>query len=79
MVCPSNQARSHILSFARLLMVTSPQAISAGMLRVPPTNLNKQSQDATVLLIRDVLQRGLQLSEVGRALHCRMDTKSLSN
>ncbi|KAG1750814.1 ribonuclease H-like domain-containing protein [Suillus lakei] len=46
------------------LMATSPQAISAGMLRVPPTNLNKQSQDATVLLIRDVLQRGLQLSEV---------------
>ncbi|KAJ8587553.1 ribonuclease HII [Rhizopogon salebrosus TDB-379] len=44
--------------------VISPQAISAGMLRVPPTNLNKQSQDATVLLIRDVLQRGLQLSEV---------------
>lgn len=46
-------------------MVPSPQAISAGMLRIPPTNLNKQSQDATVLLIRDVLQRGLQLSEVG--------------
>jgi hypoxanthine-guanine phosphoribosyltransferase len=45
-------------------MVPSPQAISAGMLRIPPTNLNKQSQDATVLLIRDVLQRGLQLSEV---------------
>ncbi|KAG1821690.1 ribonuclease H-like domain-containing protein [Suillus subaureus] len=33
--------------------VISPQAISAGMLRIPPTNLNKQSQDATVLLIRD--------------------------
>lgn len=45
-------------------MVASPQAISAGMLRIPPTNLNKQSQDATVLLIRDALQRGLQLSEV---------------
>ncbi|KAG0706791.1 ribonuclease H-like domain-containing protein [Suillus ampliporus] len=44
--------------------VVSPQAISAGMLRVPPTNLNKQSQDATVLLIREALQRGLQLSEV---------------
>ncbi|KAG1835053.1 ribonuclease H-like domain-containing protein [Suillus variegatus] len=44
--------------------VISPQAISAGMLRIPPTNLNKQSQDATVLLIRDALQRGLQLSEV---------------
>ncbi|KAG1905474.1 ribonuclease H-like domain-containing protein [Suillus fuscotomentosus] len=44
--------------------VISPQAVSAGMLRIPPTNLNKQSQDATVLLIRDALQRGLQLSEV---------------
>jgi hypoxanthine-guanine phosphoribosyltransferase len=79
MVCPSYQARAHILSFARFLMVTSPQAISAGMLRVPPTNLNKQSQDATVLLIRDVLQRGLQLSEVGRALRCRTNTKPLSD
>ncbi|KAG2367858.1 ribonuclease H-like domain-containing protein [Suillus spraguei] len=44
--------------------VISPQAISAGMLRIPPTNLNKQSQDATVLLICDAIQRGLQLSEV---------------
>ncbi|KIJ62821.1 hypothetical protein HYDPIDRAFT_113928 [Hydnomerulius pinastri MD-312] len=44
--------------------VISPQAISSGMLRVPPTNLNRQSQDATVLLIREVLQRGIQLSEV---------------
>ncbi|KAF8442328.1 ribonuclease H-like domain-containing protein [Boletus edulis BED1] len=44
--------------------VISPQAISRGMLKVPPTNLNKQSQDATIQLIRDVLQRGLQLSDV---------------
>ncbi|KAI6037732.1 ribonuclease H-like domain-containing protein [Pisolithus marmoratus] len=44
--------------------VISPQAISMGMLKVPPTNLNKQSQDATILLIREVLQRGMQLSEV---------------
>lgn len=65
MVCPSHQVHtSKVLSFVRLLMVASPQAISAGMLRIPPTNLNKQSQDATVLLIRDALQRGLQLSEV---------------
>lgn len=65
MVCPSHQVRiSEVLSLVILLMVPSPQAISAGMLRIPPTNLNKQSQDATVLLIRDVLQRGLQLSEV---------------
>jgi ribonuclease H2 subunit A len=34
------------------------------MLKLPPTNLNKQSQDATVLLIRHALQRGIQLSEV---------------
>ena len=34
------------------------------MLRVPPVNLNKQSQDATIQLIRDVLRRGIQLSEV---------------
>lgn len=44
--------------------VISPQAISRGMLKVPPTNLNKQSQDATISLIREVLQRGIQLSEV---------------
>ncbi|OJT11467.1 Ribonuclease H2 subunit A [Trametes pubescens] len=44
--------------------VLSPKAISAGMLRRPPCNLNQQSQDATVLLIREVLARGLQLSEV---------------
>ncbi|KAI6025711.1 ribonuclease H-like domain-containing protein [Pisolithus orientalis] len=44
--------------------VISPQAISSGMLKAPPTNLNKQSQDATILLIREVLQRGIQLSEV---------------
>lgn len=34
------------------------------MLRRPPVNLNKQSQDATILLIREVLQRGIQLTEV---------------
>ncbi|KDQ59233.1 hypothetical protein JAAARDRAFT_656427 [Jaapia argillacea MUCL 33604] len=44
--------------------VLCPQAISSGMLRRPPLNLNRQSEDATVLLIREVLQRGLQLSEV---------------
>ena len=41
-----------------------PQAISSGMLRRPPTNLNRQSEDATILLIREVLQSGIQLSEV---------------
>ncbi|KAI0331912.1 ribonuclease H2 subunit A [Cubamyces sp. BRFM 1775] len=44
--------------------VLSPKAISAGMLRRPPVNLNQQSQEATVLLIREVLARGIQLSEV---------------
>ncbi|KAI0661733.1 ribonuclease H2 subunit A [Cubamyces menziesii] len=44
--------------------VLSPRAISAGMLRRPPFNLNQQSQEATVLLIREVLARGIQLSEV---------------
>lgn len=42
----------------------SPQAISSGMLRTPPVNLNKQAQEATVLLIREVLDRGITLSEV---------------
>ncbi|KAI9455999.1 ribonuclease H2 subunit A [Russula earlei] len=44
--------------------VLSPRDISSGMLRRPPTNLNKQSQDATILLIREVLQRGIELTEV---------------
>ncbi|KAF8071951.1 ribonuclease H-like domain-containing protein [Lyophyllum atratum] len=44
--------------------VISPQAISGGMLRRPPSNLNVQSQDATILLIREVLAKGIQLSEV---------------
>lgn len=33
------------------------------MLRRPPTNLNRQSEDATILLIREVLKSGLELSE----------------
>jgi hypothetical protein len=41
----------------------SPQAISSGMLRRPPTNLNQQSQEATILLIREVIASGIQLSE----------------
>lgn len=34
------------------------------MLRRPPTNLNRQSEDATILLIREVLAKGIVLSEV---------------
>lgn len=44
--------------------VLAPQAISAGMLRHPPVNLNRQSEDATILLIREVLARGIALSAV---------------
>ncbi len=42
----------------------SPQAISSGMLKRPPINLNVQSQQATVLLIYEVLKSGIELSEV---------------
>jgi ribonuclease H2 subunit A len=34
------------------------------MLRVPPINLNRQSEEATLLLIREVLQKGIELTEV---------------
>jgi hypothetical protein len=34
------------------------------MLRRPPINLNKQSQEATMLLIRGVLRQGIKLTEV---------------
>ncbi|KAJ3710304.1 ribonuclease H2 subunit A [Lentinula raphanica] len=44
--------------------VISPQDISSGMLRRPATNLNRQSQEATVLLIKDILDKGIRLSEV---------------
>ena len=33
------------------------------MLRRPPTNLNRQSEEATILLIREVLAKGIDLSE----------------
>ena len=46
------------------LGISSPQSISSGMLRRPATNLNRQSEEATILLIREVLQRGVELSEV---------------
>ncbi|THV07439.1 ribonuclease H2 subunit A [Dendrothele bispora CBS 962.96] len=44
--------------------VICPQDISSGMLKRPPINLNQQSQDATVSLIKNVLDKGIQLSEV---------------
>ncbi|KAF8632215.1 hypothetical protein AX15_001973 [Amanita polypyramis BW_CC] len=44
--------------------VVCPQAISSGMLRRPPVNLNRQSEEATILLIREVLNSGIKLSQV---------------
>ncbi|KAI0749300.1 ribonuclease H2 subunit A [Daedaleopsis nitida] len=44
--------------------VLGPKGISAGMLRRPPVNLNQQAQNATVLLIREALARGIELTEV---------------
>ncbi|WRT70178.1 ribonuclease HII [Kwoniella shivajii] len=41
----------------------SPQAISAGMLRRIPINLNRQAEDATVGLIKDALDRGINIKE----------------
>lgn len=41
------------------------------MLRKPSTNLNKQSEDATILLIREVLDKGIELSEVSVLLRER--------
>ncbi|KAG8969882.1 hypothetical protein FRC03_000128 [Tulasnella sp. 419] len=44
--------------------VLSPQDLSSGMLRRPPTNLNQQAQNATVLLIQQVLAKGLEIDEI---------------
>ena len=49
----------------------SPQAISKGMLRRPPINLNKQAEDATITLIREVIDSGISLSEVSELLLLR--------
>jgi ribonuclease H2 subunit A len=47
------------------------------MLRRPPTNLNRQSEEATILLIREVLQRGIVLSEVNlKSRSCFTQTQS---
>ncbi|KAK0540689.1 hypothetical protein OC842_000364 [Tilletia horrida] len=44
--------------------VLSPQDISAGMLRRHPYNLNQQALDATVTLIQNVLDSGVDLTEI---------------
>lgn len=41
----------------------SPQAISAGMLRRIPINLNRQAEDATIALIQSALDRRIPLVE----------------
>ncbi len=53
-----------LINAALIVLSYSPKSISAGMLKRPPTNLNQQSQNATILLIREVLAMGIQLSEV---------------
>lgn len=50
--------------------VMSPQDISAGMLRRHPTNLNAQSAQATVSLIADVLNKGIDVTEVSYRWCC---------
>ncbi|EJD48903.1 ribonuclease H-like protein [Auricularia subglabra TFB-10046 SS5] len=68
----SAETRTHLLgslcgdpaNLGWAVRVVSPQAISRGMLRRPPINLNIQSQEATILLIREVLAKGIQLSHV---------------
>ncbi|KAG8982759.1 hypothetical protein FRB94_007970 [Tulasnella sp. JGI-2019a] len=44
--------------------VISPQDLSADMLRRPPTNLNIQSENATIHLIQAVLDKGIDISEL---------------
>ncbi|KDN48802.1 hypothetical protein RSAG8_02789, partial [Rhizoctonia solani AG-8 WAC10335] len=44
--------------------VLAPQDISSGMLRHPPTNLNEQSKEATVSLIRDTIASGIDIAEI---------------
>ncbi|KAE8214755.1 hypothetical protein CF327_g1886 [Tilletia walkeri] len=44
--------------------ILSPQDISAGMLRRHPYNLNQQALDATVCLIQNVLDSGVDLTEI---------------
>ncbi|KZV90549.1 ribonuclease H-like protein [Exidia glandulosa HHB12029] len=51
-------------NLAWAVRVVSPQAISRGMLQRPPVNLNVQSQEATVLLIKEVLAKGVPVTHV---------------
>jgi len=45
-------------------MLFRPQSISYNMLKHPPTNLNVQSQNATIELIQHVLDAGLNVSKI---------------
>ena len=42
------------------------------MLRRPAVNLNRQSQDATILLIREILNSGIQITEVSMFINCML-------
>lgn len=44
--------------------VLAPQDISAAMLRANPYNLNAQSHDAAILLIRQALRAGVDIAKV---------------
>ncbi|EJU04815.1 ribonuclease H-like protein [Dacryopinax primogenitus] len=46
------------------VQVLAPSSISQGMLARPPTNLNVQSQNATVHILRSLLQAGLNITQI---------------
>jgi ribonuclease H2 subunit A len=75
---PSSQAEGEAECYNELhysTRVLSPQDISTNMMRgISPINLNKQAEDATVLLIREVLARGIDLAEVRRRIGRRLMT-----
>lgn len=52
--------------------IMSPHDISRGMLRRTPYNLNAQSHDVTIALIRSVLDKGYDLTE------CFVDTVGIA-
>lgn len=47
------------------------------MLRRPPINLNRQSENATILLIREILAKGIQLSEVNESISLLIPIKTV--
>ncbi|KIY71514.1 ribonuclease H2 subunit A [Cylindrobasidium torrendii FP15055 ss-10] len=59
-----NTLSEHEDHFGWAVRVISPQDISSGMLKRPAINLNEQAKAATVLLIREVMEKGIQISEL---------------